>query len=140
MSDTVRALLEAKLQTDLSISIPGTPVNFLNTRFTTPTVPWVHVAVLPNITRRAAVTPANEFSELGCVNVTCMCPESTGSVDARKLADAVINCLADRTLSIPGGGMVTSYETTQRDRGVINGWYTVNVLVSYRARIRLPGR
>src|ERR1700704_852042 len=129
-SDDVRALLEAKLQTDLSISLPGTPVNFINTKFDTPTGPWLQVAVLPNVTRRAVIGAGNEFKALGCVNVTCMCPEDTGTVDARKLADAVTLCLADRTLSLPGGGVVTTYETTQRDRGVINGWYSVNVIVS----------
>lgn len=135
--DTIRSLLESEMQTRYPGLQPTVPVKFMNTRFDTPTVPWVHVAVIPNVDKRANIGSQAEFASWGIVNVSCLVPENSGTANVRKLADSVVSVLADRQISIPGGGHITTYGVSYRDRGVINGWYTVNVIVTYRARVLL---
>lgn len=110
---------------------------FLNTKYVDPVVPWIHVAVLPNIVRRANIGASQEFKALGCVNVTCLVPANTGTAVVRQIADSVEIVLVDRTLAIPGGGAITLYDLSTIDRGVVNGWYTVNVKANYRAKYNL---
>lgn len=136
-TDAIRETLESKVQTDFAALQPSVPAKFLNTRFDTPTGPWIHVAVLPSLVKRANLGSQEEFQSFGVVNVTCMVPENTSTKTARAIADSVWTILADRQIPLPAGGHISTYETEFRDRGVVSGWYTVNVLVKYRARVRL---
>lgn len=134
-TDAIRAVLEGEMQTRYPALQPAVPVKFINTRFTTPTVPWVHVAVCPNLDKQANIGAAQQnYDSWGVVNVTCLVPEHSGTGNARQLADSVVSVLGGRTIAIPGGGQIVTYGVSYRDRGVVNGWFTVNVIVSYRAR------
>lgn len=138
-SDSIRSTLESMIQAQFPTLMPGVPVMFLNTKFVTPDQPWIHVAVLPNLSGRANIGPQQEFKALGIVNVTCMVPENTGTAVLRRIADAVETVLIDRTIANPGmpGGVITLYGQTTIDRGVLNGFYAINVKVSYRAKYAL---
>lgn len=139
-TDTIRELLESYIQMNYPAYQPSVPIKFANTRFDNPTVPWIYVTVIPNMTTRANIGANGEFEVLGCVNVTCMVPEHTGTKNVRALADSVANVLLDRQIMVPGGGHITTYGLDTRERGVVNGWYAVNVFVNWRARILLPNR
>lgn len=136
-SDAVRQVLEQYVLDNFPALQPSVPITFLNTRFDTPTVPWVHVAVLPGSTKRANIGRKTDFNMLGCINVTCMVPQDTSTVTARRIADSVWSVLADRQIPVAPIGHVTTYETKFVDRGVVNGWYTVNVFVYFRAKVEL---
>lgn len=136
-TDAIRELLETKLQSEFPALQPSVPVHFLNTKFATPITPWIHVAVIPNLTKRANIGAQREFTSLGIVNVTCMVPENDGTKNVREIADSVMQVMIDRQIAIPGGGHVTTYEVQYRDRGLVSNWYTVNVIICYRARIQL---
>lgn len=138
-TDAIREVLEGRMQTVFSAYQPSVPVHFANTRFDSPNppAPWVYVAVIPNFVERANIGPQNEFQSYGIVNVTCMVPEMTGTKTVRGIADDVTKTLIDRQLAIPGGGSISTYGLSVRERGCVEGWYTVNVIVQYRARVRI---
>jgi hypothetical protein len=136
-TDLVRQVLETYVQSNFPTLQPGVPLMFLNTRFDTPTVPWVHVAVLPGLIRRASIGRQSDFNMLGVVNVTCMVPENSSTRTARQLADSMWSVLADRQIPLAPIGHITTYDTKIHDRGVVSGWYTVNVIVSFRAKVEL---
>jgi hypothetical protein len=136
-TDTIRQLLEERVQMEFPVYQPTVPVTFANTRFDQSTGPWIYVVVIPNYTERAALANQSEFESCGIVNVTCMVPEMTGTKHIREIADAVAKVLLDRQIAIPGGGHITTYGLQNRERGVVSGWYTINVIVMYRARVRI---
>lgn len=134
--DIIREILETEIQTKFPARQPGVPMAFANTRYTTPTTPWIYVTVIPNVDKRANLNSL-EFEALGIVNVTCMVPENSGTKQVRQMAGAIKTIMLDRQIAIPAGGHITVYGSSARERGVINGWYTVNVILSYRARVRI---
>jgi hypothetical protein len=137
-TDAIREQLESTIKAEFPAHQPGVPMAFANTRFDVPDGgPWIHAIVIPGMARRCSLGDNTEFEVPGVVNVTCMVPEHQGTKQARQLADSVSLVLLDRQIALPAGGHITTYEANFRDRGVINGWYTVNVLVSFRARVKL---
>lgn len=135
--DAVRASLEAQILNNFPAAQPGVTMTFANTRYTTPTTPWIHVAVIPNLDRRANLGDFAQFKLMGVVNVACMVPENTGTGQVTRIADSVATLLVDRTISVPPVGSVKCCNASRRDRGVVNGWYTVNILVEYHAHVRV---
>lgn len=138
-TDAIRQVLETRLQTEFPVYQPSVPVHFANTRFSSPEppAPWIYVAIMPNFVKRAALASQTEFESYGVVNVTCMVPEMTGTKPVRLIADDVAKVLVDRQFAIPGGGHITTYGLQFRERGCVEGWYTVNVICQYRGRVRI---
>lgn len=137
--DAIRETFEAALLAEFPALHPGVPIAFLNTAFEQPKgAPWIHVAVLGGPLMRANVGNGRQFKQMGVVNVTCLVPENTGTKVANQLADSVIKILCDRERAVPAFGSVTTYGTERRDRGAINGWYSINVMCDFRAFVTLP--
>lgn len=134
-TDKVREVFEAAMLSEFTPLHPTVPIAFLNDRFEQPRgSPWIQVAVVGGITRRVELGRPYPRWQFGVVNVTCMVPEGTGTKLVRQLADSVVKVLADRQRPVAAiGGSVTTYDAEQKDRGVINGWYAVNVLMDWRA-------
>lgn len=135
--DTIRELLEERIAAVFPTYEPSVAVKFANTRFEQPTTAWIYVAVMPNSTERAAIGNQTEFESCGVINVTCMVPEMTGTKHVRQIGDAVAKTYLDCQIAIPAGGHITTYGVSFRERGQIEGWYTCNVFIQYRARVRI---
>lgn len=114
---------------------PTVPIAFLNDRFEQPRgSAWVQMAVIDGVSQRVELGRPYPRWQYGVINVTCMVPEGTGTALAKQLADSVLKVFADRQRPVAAiGGGVTTYGAEKKHRGVINGWFTVNVLVDWRA-------
>jgi hypothetical protein len=135
--DAIRAVIEAEIKLKFATAQPGVPMRFANTKFDNPQGPWIYIAVIPNLDKRANIGGFAEFAAMGVVNVACMVLEGTGEGPVGRIADDVAMILADRQLPVPPIGHVTCCNIQRRTRGVVNGFYTVNILCEYRARVRI---
>lgn len=134
--DAIRQTFEAAIQSEFPPLHPGVPMEFQNQPFEQPKgAPWISVAVLAGPEVRANIGNPAQFKQFGVVNVTCMVPENTGMKVVHQIADSVSKILKDRQRPLPTIGSVTTYATEKRDRGVINGWQTVNVMCDFRAYV-----
>lgn len=137
--DAIREALETTFQSEFPAAQPGIPVRFDNVPFEQPKgSPWVDFCVQGGVFQRANIGAPNQFKQWGVVNVTCMVPKDSGNKVCGQLADSTMQILADRQISVPGVGSVTLYGGERRDRGVINGWWTINVMLDFRAFVTRP--
>lgn len=142
--DAVRQQIQDTLQSELSMSAPGVPVYFENTKFQQPgegTVargPWIFCAIAPNVSQRADLSQ-RLFFHMGVINVSVMVPQDTGTKVLFELSEKVFVILADRNWSLPGSeDRLTTYGTVQKNRGLMNGHYTFSVIAQYRHEARHP--
>jgi hypothetical protein len=97
--------------------------------------PRVYLAIIPGDTYRAEVGGNLKFA-LGVINVTCMVPENSGSKLLNNIADKVRDILIDRKWDVGGNSSLSTYGISRRDRGMINGYETVNIMCEYRQQYR----
>lgn len=135
VTDKVREVFEGAMLAEFTALEPTVPIAFLNDKFEQPTnrSPWIQVAVVGGPGGRVQLGSPYPRWQWGVLNVTCMVPEGTGTKRVREIADAVVRVMADRQRTLAGVGSVTTYGIEQKDRGVINGWYVVNVMMDWRA-------
>lgn len=131
--DAVRQQLETTLRASFSARHPGVLLAFENTKYKQPKgAPWAHVAVVPGDIHRKEVSSSKLFCEYGVINVACMVPEDQGTKLLQQMTETVFGCLFDRSWSLGSEGTLTTYGTKRRNRGLINGFYTFNVMCEYR--------
>lgn len=98
--------------------------------------PWILVTLLEGRSERANIGSPSQFKGFGVINVQIMNPEDHGSKQLRVIGDRLFEILADRQLSIDGGS-VTLCHVEKRNRAVINGWNTMNVMAEWQSRFSL---
>jgi hypothetical protein len=131
--DAVRAALEGAIQDQFMSAYPAVKVEFENVPFKPPVnAAWIKVNVIDNDAHRANIGNMQEFKGCGVVNIQIQAPENTGSKAAKDIRQALFDVLADRQIALPGGGSVTTYGAEKRTRGVLNGWYALALVISYR--------
>lgn len=136
-TDAVRQVFEAAMLAEFTPLHPTVPIAFLNDKFEQPVnrSPWIQVAVLGGVSQRVQLSSPLPKWQYGVLNITCMVAEGTGTKTARQIADSVVRVLEQKQRTVPAVGSVTTYSAEQKDRGGINGWYTINVLLDWRAYV-----
>lgn len=99
--------------------------------------PWCVINVIPNTQARVNIGSPKDFKACGVINCQIMAPENTGEQTAMDIRDSLVSLLVDRQLPVAPLGSVTLYGAEKRTRGVINGWYTLGLVLEYRAFVRL---
>lgn len=132
--DAVRQQLFSTLRSDFAGAHPGILMAFENTKYEQPrAAPWVYVALVPGDVHRKEIAATKLYCDYGVVNVACMVPEDQGTKLLQEMTETVFRSLFDRNWSLPGSaGRLTTYGLKRRNRGLINGFYTFNVLCEYR--------
>lgn len=131
--DAVRQALFATFTTEFSGEHPGVLIAYENTKYTQPKgASWVYVALVPGDSHRKEVSSSKLFCHSGVVNVACMVPEDRGTKQLHEMSDTAFRILCDRNWTLPGdAGRLTTYGMKRRNRGLINGFFTFNVLCEY---------
>lgn len=130
--EQARAAVAATFQSEFGAAYPTVPISFENVRFEQPVnKPWVYFSFILGDAVRQELSDAKRYRHLGVVNVTVMVPTDTGTKLSTEIVDKVFNILADRQWNTADGAL-TTYGAQKRTRGVINGWYTRNVMLEYR--------
>jgi hypothetical protein len=132
--DAVREALFGTFRSEFAFAHPGVLVAFENTKYSQPrNAPWVFVALVPGDSHRKEVSSNKLFCHYGVVNVACMVPEDTGTKSLQEMSETAFRILADRNFVLPGdAGRLTTYGMKRRNRGLISGYQTFNVLCEYR--------
>lgn len=94
---------------------------------------WVQFGVVPGPLGRADLGSNKNFRQTGVVVIQVMIPESAGTRTGLQIVGSASKVLADRTLSIGGGGQIVLYGLDVADRGIINGWQSFTVKALFRA-------
>jgi len=129
--DQARQAITDAFQTEFATAYPGVPIAFENVRFKQPTnAAWVHFAMIPGDAVRRDIS-TGKYRHYGVINVTILVPQDTGTKESTELTDKVFSIVADRQWSTATGSLKT-YGAQRRTRGVINGWYTRNVMLEFR--------
>lgn len=137
--EDIRATVAAYLQSKMGTLHPTVPVYFENQKFTQPVnTPWCFVSIIENETCRANIGADRQFKSLGVVSVSCMIQEDGKTKTLREITDTITALLADKRLTVAGSGGITFYGVQKRSRGVVNGWYTINVVGEFRHWHTLP--
>ena len=110
--------------------VPAVPVAYDDKKFTKPTKkPWVRFTIQHADGFQASIgaPSSNFFRRRGIITAQIFCPEDDGSVEARKLADFVVEAYIGK--DIPG---FLYYDVTIVEVGNDNaGWYQINVKVNF---------
>lgn len=131
--EDIRSTIVDYLISKLGTEHPTVPVYVENQKFTQPVAqPWLFVSVIENETCRVNIGAPRQFKTLGVVNIQCMAPEDSGTKTLRTIADTLTAVLADVQLAVPGSGSITFYGVQKRNRGVVGGWFTINVVCEFR--------
>lgn len=132
--DAVRQELFETFRSEFSGAHSGVLIAFENTKYTQPKgAPWVYVALVPGDSHRKEVSSSKLFAHCGVVNVACMVPEDHGTKQLQEMSETAFRILCDRNWVLPGdSGRLTTYGMKRRNRGLINGFFTFNVLCEYR--------
>lgn len=132
-SEDVRAYLTQHIKQKTATNIPAVPVYFQGQKFAQPVaLPWVYVTIADNDTCKAALGDNGKYRTLGAVQIQCMAPEETGTKSLRDVVDVITRILADQHVLVPGSGSITLYGVHKVNRGIINGWLTINVVCEFR--------
>lgn len=130
--ESARAAVSATFQTEFATAYPAVDIAWENVRFTQPeNEPWIYFAFLMGDSVRQEIGSTKNYRHFGVINVTILVPQDAGTKLSTQLVDKVFNILADREWSTAEGAL-TTYGAQKRTRGVVNGWYTRNVMVEYR--------
>ena len=125
--EAARAAIFGTFKQEFGLAYPTTKVYYENQKFEQPVgQPWVSIAFIPNLSRRADIGTVKHFKHEGVVNVNVMVPEDTGTKTMHEMADKVFTVLADRDWGI-GDNKVTTYGVQRRSRGVVAGYYVHNI-------------
>lgn len=136
--DSIREVISTTFSEEFPVRQPGVPFFFENTRYEQPRgSPWVHVAIVDNKSIRQNIGNPRQFRQMGIVNVSCMVPENTGTKRAREIVHSVFEILVDREWSLSPSGSLVTYGAERRTRGNINGWFTTNVMMEWRASFEM---
>lgn len=98
--------------------------------------PWLLVTLQEGQIERANIGNPSQFKSYGVLNVQIMNPEDRGSKALRQCGDRLFEIVADRQLAIAGGS-VTLCRVEKRNRPVINGWNTMNVMAEWQSRFSI---
>lgn len=93
--------------------------------------PWIHVGFVPGRRYRTNIGTDPRWRQIGLLNVNVMVPNETGTDSCYALVDTVVDVLADKSYSLPGGGVVRMYSADIQPRGILNGYYTVSVKIEF---------
>jgi hypothetical protein len=132
--DAVRQALATTFNSEFAAAHPGVLVAFENTKYTQPQgAPWVYFALVPGDSHRKEIASTKLFCHSGVVNIACMVPEDKGTKQLHEMSDTAFRILCDRNWTLPGdAGRLTTYGMKRRNRGLINGFHTFNVMCEYR--------
>lgn len=131
--EAVQKTLNETLLSEFAAKHAGVLMAFENTKYKQPVgAPWVHVALVPGDIHRREVSSSKSFCDYGVVNIACMVPEDKGTKGLHQMSDTLFRILFDRTWSLGSEGVLTTYGVKRRNRGLINGFFTYNVLCEYK--------
>lgn len=130
--DKPRELVFDVFKTEFAGKQPGVPVQYENQKFSQPRDrAWVAISIVPGMSWRNEISSRKGYYHYGVVNVTVLVPEDKGTKQMHDIAQSVFDILCDRDFPYPEG-TVTTYGLERRTRGLINGFYVMNVLADYR--------
>lgn len=131
--EAVQQLLHETLQSEFAAQHPDVPMMFENAKYKQPKgAAWVYVALVPGDIHRKEISQSGLYCDYGVVNIACMVPEDKGTKDLQKMTDTIFHILFDRNWNLGSNGRLTTYGVKRRNRGLVNGFYTWNVLSEYR--------
>lgn len=116
------------------------PVFYDNQRFANPlTGPWVYFAFIPNQYYRADLGGAKVLYRAdGVFNIACMAPQNDGTKSLYELIDGIVLDMNDKAIRTEDGSIYTD-RSVIKNRGVIEGWHTVNVQGEFRYDFGIQG-
>jgi len=121
-----------KFASDWGVAYPTIPVAYANRRFDQPTDgPWVNFMIVNGERFRSNIGLTKCFRSQGVLNIACMVPEESGSKLVGEMCDEVLNIFQDITMPVAGGGSASFYNAEIRTRGVLSGYYTMNVQLEF---------
>lgn len=130
--DSVREAVVTTFISEMAAAQPGIAIATENNKFDQPQGPWVSIAIVPGDSRRAEISSARRFFHYGVINVHCMVPQDQGTKRLNELTQSVFNILADRNWVLNSGGSLTTYCCKKKNRGLINGFLTYNLMAEFR--------
>jgi hypothetical protein len=130
--DSVREHINGEIKTEFAAGHPTVPIAFENHPFKQPVNgPWIYVSMMPGESKPANLGGSNYF-HCGVITVQCMVPADTGTKLLNDMGQTLFDILGDKNWSLPDGGYLTTYGVLRRNRGNINGFYTLNVMAEFR--------
>lgn len=136
--DDVRQALVGAFKTAHEAANPTVPIAYENVKFDQPVgLPWVAITIIQGQSKRMELSATRIFRHEGSVSVTIAVPEDTGTLVANDLAQDAFEIFADVDISLAGGGKVTTYRAEVLTRGLVEGWYCLNMIADFRSDMTL---
>lgn len=131
--DAVREQFATLMKTTFASKQPSVLLAFENQPFKQPkNQSWVYITVYPGRSRRAGIGTNVPHFHLGVVNCMVMVPQDTGTKKSNDIATSLFETFADKNFSLSDGSYLTTYGIARTNRGVVNGYHTINVMCEFR--------
>lgn len=129
--EVFRERITQVMDTQWNLEHPSIPVAYQNQKFNQPAGSWVNFAIIPNERYRTNIGSEMCYRQSGILNIALMVAEGSGTKTLNAMVDTIHNIFQDRDYVAGDGTKITFFNAETRDRGVVSGYYTKNVMVEF---------